>query len=338
MDEKREGEHMPNDKGHVEEIAQLSDVEVPSKFYNRILLGVQVLDEIFGGTDFPGILGGTSILFTGMPGAGKSTMCLQLADLLEINAGMSVLYNIGEESPYMVKLRADRIGLKQKFCVSQITDVDHLIAVARELGVEVLVQDSLQTLDIVGERGDSEMLHVAQKLHSFSKSDGVTVIVVGHITKGGRFRGPMAIEHEVDAHAHLRYNKDTGNRIFEMQKNRFGPAMMPYEFALSANGLDFQRVLEGEEEKKISKSADRRAVIVELIKTKLMEGEAISGYCFERLGADCSGGFWRVLLAKAVHQLTQQGMRIEERRINGRLHNMVVVPEEAPAPMGHDPN
>src|SRR5574343_442874 len=81
----------------------LRDIVVPRKFFNRMKLGVQVLDEMFGGPDMPGILPGSSHLMTGVPGAGKSTMCLQLADLFQKNAGRNVLYNIGEENRHMIK-------------------------------------------------------------------------------------------------------------------------------------------------------------------------------------------------------------------------------------------
>src|SRR3954471_15324912 len=88
--------HIPlvQDQGGIE---RLKDIVVPDKFFKRILFGVPLLDEVFGG-EMPGILPGSTYLFTGDPGAGKSTMALQMADLLESNAGRNVMYNIGEES------------------------------------------------------------------------------------------------------------------------------------------------------------------------------------------------------------------------------------------------
>ncbi|MFA5750617.1 MAG: AAA family ATPase [Candidatus Shapirobacteria bacterium] len=303
----------------------LNQIEVPKKFFNRLNLGVQVLDEIFGGQEMPGILPGSSFLFTGMPGAGKSTMCLQLAELFHKNIGRNVLYNIGEENKNMIKLRADRLGIEGEFCIGQHEEVDSLIEFCKKNGVEVLFQDSLQSMRDHGMQGPALLRSVTKKLHMFAKDEDVTVFIVGHINKGGMFAGPQEIKHEVDVHAHLSLNTDTGNRVFELQKNRFGPACIPYEFVLSACGLDFHQVKQEAQTAGHSKSAERRDVILKLVKDKLLEGEKISGYCFERFNVDCSGGFWRGMLAKAVKELQNQGFKIAEERINGRLHSYIEV-------------
>src|SRR5512137_1005409 len=109
---------------HSSQIKTLKDIKVPDTFFRRMKMEVPVLDELFGGPDFPGILPGSSILFTGMPGAGKSTAALQFADLLQRNAGRNILYNLGEENINMVAMRARRIGLSADFGVSGIEDVD----------------------------------------------------------------------------------------------------------------------------------------------------------------------------------------------------------------------
>ena len=300
----------------------LRDIVVPKKFYNRLSLGVQVLDEVFGGMDFPGVMRGATYLLTGSPGAGKSTMCLQLADLLQQKGGQNVLYNIGEESKYMIKMRADRIGLKGEFCITQKTDVDDVIKFARETGVEVLFQDSLQSLKSGDLSGPRLQKTIVKKLHTFAKESDTTVVIVGHITKAGGFAGPQELKHDVDGHAHLHMNKDTGNRIFELQKNRFGPAGMPYEFTLSANGLDFSAVVETDPKElpKSQRGKDRQTEIVNLIKEKLLAGEALSGYCFERLEVDCSGGYWRGMLVKASKELQAAGHRVLERVVDRRAH------------------
>lgn len=306
----------------------LKDIVVPKKFYNRIDLGVSILNEVFGGQEMPGVMPGSAILFTGTPGAGKSTMALQLADLMAKKSGLNVLYNIGEENRYMVKMRADRLGLSGEFCITQIEQVDDLMKFCDESGVEVLFQDSLQMLRDGDLSGDKLLKMVNKKLTAWKENSGVTVINIGHSTKGGQFAGPNEIKHDVDAHMHLRINPETGNRIFEFQKNRFGPSSIPYEFSISASGLDFQQVKLAEDEedptgKPVSKVADRRANVVSIIKEKLLAGEKISGYCFERLGVECSGGFWRGMLARAVRELENEGNKVLETRVDGRLHNYV---------------
>lgn len=303
----------------------LGGIKVPQRFFSRLSLGVPILDELFGGAEMPGILPGTSFLFTGVPGAGKSTMALQIADYFQ-RKGHSVLYNMGEENKNMVKLRADRIGLKQEFCIAQFQQVDRLVKYCRETGVEVLIQDSIQSLRDSELDGVKMLKSVVKKLQLLSKESETTMFLVGHSTKSGQFAGPQEIKHDVDAHAHLTL-AESGNRIVELQKNRFGPASVPYEFALSASGLDFQQIssptTDVREGSGASKTQQRKDAISKTIREALLAGDKISGYCFERLKADCSGGFWRVMVMKVCQQLTEEGHEIVEAKQAGRTHSYI---------------
>ena len=306
---------------HSTGIRTLREIQVPEKFFRRMKMEVQVLDELFGGQDFPGILPGSSVLFTGMPGAGKSTAALQFADLLQRNSGRNILYNVGEESEYMVKMRADRLGITADFGLSVLEDVDRLIEVCKETAVEVLFQDSLQTLRCKEGENMSRMERmklVTKKLHRFAKDEDVAVWIIGHITKGGDFAGPMEIKHDVDVHAHIRLNPETMAREFMLTKNRFGPAGIPYECNLTQKGLDFAAMALVEnkpEEKGGGKAAERREAHEKLIKEALLKGDQVSAYCqgrFEdpftkKMGVDCSPGVWRSTLEKVVSALKAEG-------------------------------
>jgi predicted ATP-dependent serine protease len=307
---------------HLKQVEVLRDIVVPKRFYTRLNLGIQILDEVFGGVEMPGIFPGSSLLFTGAPGAGKSTLALQLADLLTKNTQRNVLYNAGEEVRPMIKIRADRIGILGNFCISSYEDVDELIEYCKRSGVEILFQDSIQTLRDRDLRGKALLESVVKKLHGYTKETDSTAFLIGHVTKGGVFAGPNEIKHDTDVHVHLGLDQETGNRVLELQKNRFGPAGIPYEFALSAAGLDFQQVSQKDGDGKqvnVSRAADRRERIKKLIKDKLLEGEKISGYCFERLEVDCSGGFWRGMCSLASRELIAEGKKIGEKKIDGRL-------------------
>lgn len=304
----------------------LASVQVPAKFYNRLKTGNDIIDSLFGGDEMPGILPGSCVMATGTPGAGKTTFMLQLADSLSITEGRTLLYNANEESQAMVKMAADRIKIKGQFQIAQIHEVDALIRHVLDQGVEVLVQDSLQTLQDGTLSGQRLLKSVCRKLVRLSKDHDVTVFFIGQVTKGGTAAGPMALVHEVDAHMHLGRDKETGNRILCLEKNRFGPAGIPYEFMLSAHGLDFKpadRPAEAAGAAPVSRQAERKNEVQTLIRQQLEAGNMLSGYCFERLGVDCSGGYWRGMLRLVVEQLKREGRAIGEARVDGRLHNFL---------------
>ena len=338
---KKSAKNLPAIIDHSKDIITLKDIKVPDKFFHRMKMEVPVLDELFGGADWPGLLPGSSILFTGMPGAGKSTAALQFADLLQRNSGRNILYNVGEENEFMVAMRANRLGVGGNFGLSKFEDVDELIEACKENGVEVLFQDSLQSLRVKEDLPRAKMLKaVSKKLVKFAKDEDVSVWIIGHITKGGNFAGPMEIKHDVDVHAHIRLNPDTMSREFELTKNRFGPAGIPYETNLTAKGLDFQAMALVPEDKGDDKEAagggkagQRREAIRDLIKEKLLQGEKISAYCLSRfadpfsgkMGVDCSGGFWRSMVERVSHELAAEGHKIGEMDINNRRHVFVEV-------------
>lgn len=324
---------------HNSDVEVLKNIKVPDKFFNRIKMEVEVLDQIFGGQESPGLMAGTSILFTGMPGAGKSTAALQFSDLIQRNSGRNILYNIGEEVKPIIKMRADRLGIDGNFSISQFDDVNELIDFCKKTGVEVLFTDSLQSLrdrEHPDLGGKALWKITAKKLHKFAKDEDIVVFIIGQITKGGDFAGFMETKHDVDVHAHMKLNPDTASRIFELTKNRFGPAAIPYEFNLSAKGLDFAKAVmveSGGEETSRSTASERRDKIITLIKELLLKGEQISGYCFNRfndpitgkMGVDCSGGYWRTMIEKARHALESEGHVLNEKKIDGRTYVFVEI-------------
>lgn len=307
----------------------LKDIVVPQKYYDRIKLGNSILDELFGGPETPGIIIGNTIMFTGSPGAGKSTASMQLADVLQSYNFLKTMYNSCEESPYMVKIRADRLQLKQEFELCEIMEVDRLIEYALENNVRILVQDSIQKLRDGDLRGDRRQNSVVEKLKKFGDNHGVVVILICHVTKGGVYAGSGTVKHDVDAHLHLSVPGDGGARVLMMEKNRMGPSMVPFEFSMTAKGMDFgsAKQIDTAPPKTISKAKASQEQIVGLIKDRIRAGDKISGYCFDRLGVDVSGGFWRGMVEKAVTQMKKDGFIIGETVINRRSH---VYMEQAP--------
>jgi hypothetical protein len=318
-----------------ERVERLSDVKVPDKFFRRVRLD-PVLDQVFGSSDSPGLMPGSTTLLTGAPGAGKSTMCLQLADMLQA-AGQRVLYNIGEENRYMVKLRADRLGVSAQYHVSQKATADELIAYVLEHRFTVLFQDSLQTLHDPSARGATAWVVVADKLQRLSKEHDVTVIVVGQCTKGGAFMGPNRIKHDLDGHLHL--DLKGGERSLAFDKNRFGDSGIPWRVELTARGITFQgRGDDGRpsdptdpspaggarpQHQARSRGEGKRQDVMAVAMDRLLAGSMVSGYTYQDLGLDCSGGFWRAQVAAAVAELRRQGYGVGERKVGGRAHQFI---------------
>ncbi len=311
----------------------VSDIKVPDRYYRRLTTGTMVLDKMFGGDELPGLPPFVSILFTGAPGAGKTTMVLQLADLFSRKSDLSVLYNVGEQSKYIIKMSADRMKLRGGFAISQMADVNDLLKYCKDNSVDVLIQDSIQTLTdrIDPEASEPKLIKmVGAKFAEAAGKQNMLIFAVGQVTKGGEFAGPMKLKHTLDIHAHLSFNKDTGNRVFELPKNRFGPAMIPYEFHLNSDGMDFKNFETPTEEAVTkTKGSQKKQAFIEFAKKALLDGLSLSGYpedCkrlvkwMDEKGYECSGGYWRGIIGMAQRQLESQGHRLQKRTVNRREH------------------
>jgi DNA repair protein RadA/Sms len=235
----------------------LSDVKVPDALRDRKKTGIEWFDRALGGE---GIAPSTVMMVTGTPGAGKSTLMLQLAESIS-KAGHIALYNTGEESIYQVKMVAERLGLKGDFAVGQDVMVEDVLAHADFLrkanpGKQVFIlQDSLQTLDD-GKYGNitNSMTPVrcTEMLTDWAKANTGVVMFVGQVTKDGEFAGKQTIKHAVDVHVHMyvdraKKSETFGERIFEVSKNRFGVSGTTITFGINKRGLYEKDVLLGQE-------------------------------------------------------------------------------------------
>lgn len=299
-------------------VVLLKDVEIPERFFNRVKTMSPILDSIIGGDDMPGVMPGSSIVFTGFPGSGKSTTMLQLMEFWA-QSGISCLYNVGEENEYAVKYRAQKLGLQGLFPVSKFPTVESLIKYVIDNKVEIVVQDSLQSMDGEDLEGQKLLKHNVTKLTALSKEHGTTVWMVGHITKGGSLAGPQKIVHDVDIHCHLSMNKDTGGRIFQLVKNRFGPSGVPYEFMMAADGMQFKEVSNEPEQ---TKASQRKQDGLKLVKDLLVSGVRLSGYSHDEVKEirekGWNGGFMRAMLSLACAELESEGLIIGSETINRR--------------------
>ena len=178
------------------------------------------LNRVLGG----GIVPGSLVLVGGEPGIGKSTLLLQVA--LNIKK-IKVLYITGEESAQQIKMRADRIGIKNNDClILTETSTKNIFSQIEIIKPDLLIVDSIQTLhtDIIESSAGSisQIRECASELQKFSKLTNTPVFLIGHITKDGNLAGPKILEHMVDTVLQFEGDRNYGFRILRSVKNRFG--------------------------------------------------------------------------------------------------------------------
>ena len=201
------------------EIVPLSKVEVTEG--KRLPTGIEEFDRVLGG----GLMPGSVILIAGDPGVGKSTLMMQLARSEKLG---KILYVTGEESRAQVRVRAQRLGIKDldRLFVLAETDLDAIQKAVSEFNPPVLIVDSIQTIyhpDIMSAPGSvSQVRECAAKLAQLAKVSGTAVFIVGHVTKDGTAAGPKVLEHIVDAVLQLEGERHYAFRILRAYKNRFG--------------------------------------------------------------------------------------------------------------------
>jgi DNA repair protein RadA/Sms len=200
----------------------------------RRTTGVSELDRVLGG----GMVPGSVLLLGGDPGIGKSTLLLQVAATLE----QKVLYVSGEESPEQIKIRAERLGLSSsEVSLLPATDVNIIIHHIEQDKPDLVIIDSIQTMyDPAFPSTPGSIVQVREtaiRIQHVAKSQGVSVVLVGHITKEGTVAGPRTLEHLVDVVLYLEGEADHELRILRAAKNRFGDASETGLFAMAEKGL-----------------------------------------------------------------------------------------------------
>ena len=201
----------------------------------RISTGITELDRVLGG----GAVTGSLVLVGGAPGIGKSTLLLQMCANL---AEKKILYVTGEESERQLKLRAVRMGLEgQNILVLAETDLDAIMDCINTQEPEVVIIDSIQTIsgdDVASAPGSvSQVRECTMRIMRLTKEKGLTVFVVGHITKEGSIAGPKVLEHMVDCVLYFEGERNTSFRILRAAKNRFGSTNEIGVFEMDERGL-----------------------------------------------------------------------------------------------------
>ena len=217
------------------EPVKLSQVSVDEK--DRISTNMEELDRVLGG----GIVPGSLILVGGDPGIGKSTLLLQVCRNLSDKA-LDVLYISGEESLRQIKMRANRLGefgdRLSLLCEINLEVIEEII---RKLQPKVVVIDSIQTMyseEVKAAPGSvSQVRESTAVLLQLAKGLGITIFIVGHVTKEGTVAGPRVLEHMVDTVLYFEGDRHASYRILRGVKNRFGSTNEIGVFEMREQGL-----------------------------------------------------------------------------------------------------
>ena len=202
----------------------------------RISTGFDELDRVLGG----GMVQGSLILLGGEPGIGKSTLILQLCD--KIKAEGKVLYVSGEESAEQIKMRADRLGIhNDNILFLGETDIATINENITEVAPKLVIIDSIQTMyseEITSAAGSvSQVREITSQVMRTCKSQNITTIIIGHVTKDGTIAGPRVLEHMVDTVLYLEGERYFSYRIIRGVKNRFGSTNEIGMFEMKGEGL-----------------------------------------------------------------------------------------------------
>jgi DNA repair protein RadA/Sms len=223
------------DIGSGEDAIPLALADIAYTNDDRVQSGISELDRVLGG----GFMPGSILLLGGDPGIGKSTLTLEIA---KSNQNLKMLYVAGEESASQIKQRADRVGLKSaNISVYNGTEIQSVIEQARKFKPDLLVIDSIQTVyrrELSSLPGSIQQIReCAALLQQLAKKEGVTTLMIGHVTKEGDIAGPRILEHMVDTVLQFEGDPNRMYRLLRSVKNRFGPAQEVGVFEMNGQGL-----------------------------------------------------------------------------------------------------
>lgn len=210
--------------------------EVVGKEDTRVSTGFDELDRVLGG----GLVNGSLVLLGGEPGIGKSTLILQICDKLKGDG--KVLYVSGEESAEQIKLRADRLEIdNQDIMFLGETDMDVIQTAILDMNPKLVIIDSIQTMysdEITSAPGTvSQVREITARIMKLCKTNGITTIIIGHVTKEGNIAGPRVLEHMVDTVLYLEGERYFSYRILRGVKNRFGSTNEVGMFEMANEGM-----------------------------------------------------------------------------------------------------
>ena len=223
-------------KTNKERVKPIELSKIEGKETTRVSTGFDELDRVLGG----GLVNGSLVLLGGEPGIGKSTIILQICNKIKTEG--KVLYVSGEESAEQVKIRADRLNVKNdNLLFLSETDMHIVEEEIEQIKPALVIIDSIQTMysdEITSAPGSvSQVREITAKIMRMCKENGITTILIGHVTKDGNIAGPRVLEHMVDTVLYLEGERYFSYRILRGVKNRFGSTNEIGMFEMQNEGL-----------------------------------------------------------------------------------------------------
>ncbi|MDA1060370.1 MAG: DNA repair protein RadA [bacterium] len=242
----------------------------------KIGSGINEFDRVMG----DGITQGSLILLSGEPGIGKSTITLQIANNIAKNN--KVLIISGEESIDQIANRASRLNLKEKnlMAINEYT-LENILDIIKKEKADFVIIDSIQvisSMDLPSSAGSvTQVRYCTEQIMELAKSNNITIMLIGHVTKDGTLAGPRVLEHLVDTVIHLEGDRYQDFRILRAAKNRFGPCTEVGIFEMTEKGLSeiknpSEQFLEGRKENAIGSAI---TVTMEGTRPMLIEVQAL---------------------------------------------------------------
>jgi predicted ATP-dependent serine protease len=219
---------------------RVDDIQIPEILFHPTKTDTPELDNVY--SEMGGVVPSCVTMVTGTPGAGKTTLMAVMGSRLV--SPRPVVFLSYEMSDFQLKLQAKKIpGFDKMLLVTEPFHKDTekfeaFLEMLKELNPSMVIADSLQKMaGVMPGSFDKAQIYLAEKFTKFAKDTYIPVQLIGHVNKDGSYKGPTTILHEVDAHLHVSFDKEMGERIFKMGKNRFGGITDPYIFRINNQGV-----------------------------------------------------------------------------------------------------
>lgn len=213
----------------------VDDIIIPEIMFKPIRFAEALPNIVF--SELGGIIPSQVIFMTGEPGSGKSTLCSKLGAILK--SEKSPVFLSLEMSDFQLKLQARKInGFNKYFIVNNVESLDGILLDLIDFDPSVVILDSVQELayKILSGR-DKDQIEIVDRFKQFAKDSYIPVILIGHCNKDGTYKGPSAVLHNVDTHVHVYVEKESGERLFRVNKNRMGGDCTPIPFKITSTNV-----------------------------------------------------------------------------------------------------